>query len=344
MTLNDNQKRPLVIYHGKCFDGHTAAWVFRKFKGENCDFFAADYGHPEKLPSTQGRMVWLLDVSFDREVMKNQIIRPSLRTTVYDHHKTAEKNLDGILEELRDEGLQRQADKIVFDMSRSGAGITYDELEKEAGKKAGIHTPRYNGQRKQRLVDYIEDRDLWRWRWPKSQEVSAYISTVTMDFEHWDELGDLMSTDQGVQKVIEKGEAIQAYIDTFGEKVRAMAIWRKVGGFEVPVINTPYMNCSEHVGKLAEENPEAPFAVGYFVNAHGQWQFSLRSRPNKDEPGGEQFDVSDIALQYGGGGHPGAAGFQIDADCFLPWESGEAEQGDDEEEMDPPDTEIDIDA
>jgi len=312
--MTDLSRTPLVLFHAKCYDGHTAAWAFRHFKGPHAEFVPMGYGHPEDLPDCKGRMVWLLDISFPREVMKERIIKPSIRTTVYDHHKTAEAELKGILEEMRDEGLQRSADKIIFDVNRSGAGITWDELEREAGKKAGIHPPRYNGQRSCRLIDYVEDRDLWAFKWPDSKEISAYISTVPMTFEDWDVLGDEMSSGEGFARAKAKGQAIQQYIDVFGLKARAMTLFREVGGFEVPVINVPYMNCSEHVGALAEKHPEAAFAAGFFMNGKGEWQFSLRSKADES---GNVFDVSEIAQQYGGGGHQGAAGFETKT---LPWD------------------------
>ena len=104
--MTDLSRTPLVLFHAKCYDGHTAAWAFRRFKGPNAEFVPVAYGHAEDIPDCKGRMVWMLDVSFPREVMKERIIKPSIRTTIYDHHKTAEADLAGILEEMRDEGLQ----------------------------------------------------------------------------------------------------------------------------------------------------------------------------------------------------------------------------------------------
>ena len=75
------------------------------------------------------------------------------------------------------------------------------------------------------------------------------------------------------------------------------------------------MNCSEHVGRLLEKNPDALFAAGYFQRADRKWQFSLRSR--------EGFDVSEVAKKYGGGGHAPAAGFEV---TILPWEHFEMQE------------------
>jgi len=297
-------KKPLFIYHGNCYDGFTAAWVFNRFKGE-ADFVPAKYGEPP--PDCKGRDVWLVDFSYPRETLIRDVIIPSSRTLIFDHHKTAEAALHDIQGELRiKHKLQRNGDKIIFDMSRSGSGILYDELELELGRKAGQHKPRYNGGRELWLVDYIEDRDLWRHQLPDSDIVSAYISSIEMTFGNWDAINAL-----GRMRVTEGGRAIQRYIDLYGKKARATARFELVDGNNVPTMNAPYMNCSEHVGALAEENPDAPFAVGYFRREDGRWQFSLRAR------GGSNFDVSEVALKFGGGGHKSAAGF--DASC-LPWE------------------------
>jgi oligoribonuclease NrnB/cAMP/cGMP phosphodiesterase (DHH superfamily) len=297
----------LFIYHGKCFDGFTAAWVFETFKKKGLSildqpvtYHPATYG--EDPPDCKGKDVWLVDFTYPREVMIEKIIKPSMRTTILDHHKTAEADLKDILGEVWNSGLQRQGDKVVFDMHRSGAGILYDELAREYGKKAGTHIPQPNG-RSLWIVDYVEDRDLWNWKLPNSKEVSAFVSSVPMTFAEWDAIQAL-----GYSRVSEGGRSILRYIDNYGDKACDNATIEKIDEFDVPCINTQYMNISDHVGKLAERNPDAPFAAGYFRRSDGMWQFSLRSRGN--------FDVSEIAQRFGGGGHKNASGFQV---ATLPW-------------------------
>lgn len=299
-------KQRLFVYHGGCFDGFTAAWVFNKFfqPGLNdapVEYVPAFYG--QDPPDCKGKEVWLVDFSYPRDVMIEKIIKPSTRTIIMDHHKTAEAALAGILPELREKHrLQRDGDKVIFDMSRCGSGILYDELETEAGKKAGVHRPKVYG-RALWLVDYIEDRDLWKHKLPDSELVSAYVAATKMTFGNWDAISAMKRMD-----VVEGGRAIKRYIDLFGDKIREQARFETIAGHSVPTINTPYMNCSEHVNGLVEQFPDAPFAVGYFRRGDGRWQFSLRSK-------GES-DVSAIATQFGGGGHKNAAGFDVEV---LPW-------------------------
>jgi nanoRNase/pAp phosphatase (c-di-AMP/oligoRNAs hydrolase) len=71
---------------------------------------------------------------------------------------------------------------------------------------------------------------------------------------------------------------------------------------EIPLVNTPIL-VSETCHALLEDERYAdyPFVAAWFVDNRNQVNYSLRSRSN--------FDCSQIAKQYGGGGHPQASGF-----------------------------------
>jgi nanoRNase/pAp phosphatase (c-di-AMP/oligoRNAs hydrolase) len=155
------------------------------------------------------------------------------------------------------------------------------------------------------LVNIVEDRDLWRFRYgDKTRHTMAYVATLPMTFEAWDELAN-----SGMDQVLDKGAAIQRYIETYGETAVKHAVLRKVGGHIIPVINLTPQNSSEHIDRLIDRYPDHPFAASFFLRGDGRWQFSLRSRGS--------FDVSEVARQYGGGGHRNASGFVVDV---LPWE------------------------
>ena len=67
------------------------------------------------------------------------------------------------------------------------------------------------------------------------------------------------------------------------------------------MVNTSLLG-SETCEALLGRHPEAEFAATYWER-DGRRHWSLRSRADGD------FDVSQIALKRGGGGHPHAAGF-----------------------------------
>jgi hypothetical protein len=259
-------KKQLVIYHANCIDGFTSAWaVWKKYGDENTEYLPASYG--DKVPDVTGRWVLVVDFSYPRDVMVKMNEQTS-GLSVFDHHKTAEAALEGL-------------NFATFDMARSGAGLTWDILHRNA---------------RPWLIDFVEDRDLWRWKISKSKEANAWISACKRDsFADWDRLSATPLAD-----VISNGEAVLAFVDRYVSEMVEQARIIDFEGARVPIVNAPYINISELVGKLAET---APFALGWFQRADGLYAYSLRSR------GPDGVDVSEIAKKYGGGGHRNSAGF-----------------------------------
>lgn len=269
--------RCVVIYHADCFDGFTAAWAFRRLRPDvSATYVAANHG--DAPPDVEGKSVYILDFSYPRATML-ELQGRARSLLLLDHHQTAQENLADL-------------PFCKFDMERSGAGITWDYF-------SGSQQPR------PWVVDIVEDRDLWRFRYgDRTRHAMAYMATLPMTFEAWDELAQ-----EDLDRVVEKGAAIQRYIDSYGQTVCQHAVLREIGGYVVPLINIPPKNASEHIDQLISRYPDYPFAGSFFLRGDGRWRFSLRSRGN--------FDVSEVARRYGGGGHRNAAGFVVDK---LPWE------------------------
>lgn len=298
----------LVIYHANCPDGFTAAWAaWKKFGDEDTEYVPASYGKPP--PDVSGKDVLIVDFSYPRDVLLAMApIDPTFTTTVerlleagvdpklaratadrtlpraislrvLDHHKTAKADLEGL-------------SFCEFDMNRSGAGMTWDALYTE---------PR------PWLVNYVEDRDLWRWKLTHSKEINAAIGSVPRT-----NFSSFENETLGVSKelMVVRGEAILAAQDQYVAEVCKNARMVTFEGFTIPCVNCSYVHMSEIVGALAEK-AEAGFAIGWLQKADGRFGFSLRARK-------AGVDVSALAKLYGGGGHPGAAGFERDslADLF----------------------------
>lgn len=269
----------VVIYHGDCTDGFTAAWAFRELNpGLEARYIPANHG--EAPPPVAGAVVYVLDFAYPRPVT-TRLAEEAASLLVLDHHKTAEADLEGL-------------PYCEFDMDRSGAGITWDYFAQD-------HQPR------PWLVDVIEDRDLWRYTYgDTTRDAMAYISTLPFTFDAWDRLAN-----EDAATVAEKGRAIRSYIEHYGEVASRDAVFREVGGCTVPLINISHQQASDHINRLLQAYPSYPFAGSFCLRGDGRWQFSLRSVGD--------FDVSEIAKRYGGGGHRNAAGFQLPT---LPWEVG----------------------
>lgn len=260
----------IVIYHANCIDGFTSAWCAWLEYGDAARYIPAQYG--DFPPAVLGEDVLIVDFSYTRETLET-MAREARSIRVLDHHKTAEAQLFGL-------------EFCTFDMNRSGAGLAWDHL--------------FPGMPRCQLVNYVEDRDLWRWKLPDSREVSAYIGSWRPTFQKWSDLREVLddARDQAFIEGCAILRALDGYVDANSKRFR----FGQIGGHDVPIINTTYA-VSELIGKLAEA-PDVPFAAGWFQKEDGQFVYSLRSRGD--------FDVSAIAKQYGGGGHKNAAGFTVE--------------------------------
>lgn len=275
------QRKYLVIYHANCTDGFTAAWVFHHYSQkfpeahDQYDFHAANYGSEPPDGLSSYHTVYLVDFSYSREVVAGML--EETQVVLIDHHVTA-------IQELRDlPGLRTYTD-----IERSGARLAWDFL--------------FHKEPAPRLIDYVQDRDLWKWKLPNSKEVSSFISSVTRTFEDW---STLLIGSEDVTKLtryMTSGQAILRVQDRLAAEMARGAVFTDFAGHaDIPVANVPGAFASD-VGHILSE--KAPFAVTYHF-AHGKMLVSLRSR----ETG---VDVSAIAKYFGGGGHEHAAGFTVD--------------------------------
>lgn len=264
----------LVIYHAGCFDGFAAAYVMQRYFRErgvsDVEYLAAKYG--DDPPAVKDADLYVVDFSYPRSVLL-QLLETNY-VIVLDHHKTAQANCEGLA-------------CCVFDMERSGAGLTWDQF--------------FPRQPRPPFVDYIEDRDLWRFRLPYSREISAYIASFPREFETWDaHIAGIGEVSYGSHAEATQGTAILRFERQKVEEMCGEAQWHEIAGHRVPVVNCPY-NFGSLCGEwLNQHYPEAPFSAYYFDRGDGEQQWGLRSTG---------FDVSAVAKQFGGGGHQRAAGF-----------------------------------
>jgi len=262
---------PLVLYHGNCPDGFTAAWAMWRVFEADAEYREVYYGQAPPLADAVGRRVILVDFSYPRAAL-DALAKVARCVEVYDHHKTAEQD-------LRD----WTGGKVVFDTERSGAGIAWDEFCRRAPRP--------------RLIDYVEDRDLWRWALPQSREVNEYLFSWPRDFDTWNAM--TYEFEYHIEDVRKQGATLLRAKRARVEKVCENVQWMRLAGFRIPIVNTAW-DFSEIGEYLCEKFPEASCG-GYYFDRADKRQWGLRSR------GG--FDVSALCTQYGGGGHTAAAGF-----------------------------------
>ena len=106
-----------VIYHGNCFDGHTAAYVAWSYFRDQAEYIGCQHGDLFPIQNlTRDDQVFILDFSFKREILL-EVKEKVGDLRVIDHHKTAQEDLEGL-------------DFCIFDMNKSGALLTWDFFKK----------------------------------------------------------------------------------------------------------------------------------------------------------------------------------------------------------------------
>jgi hypothetical protein len=263
----------LVIYHGNCADGFTAAWsIWRRHP--DWEFYTGK--HSANPPDVTGKDVYMVDFSYKRPAML-ELAKAANSITILDHHKSAQEDLVDLPDNVH----------VVFDMDRSGAMITWEYF----------HGPDFTPT----LVKYVQDRDLWKFEYAYSKEIAAHIFSYEYTFENWQELYRDLDTPARFELAVNSGLAILKKQDKDVDELLQNKYDIVIGGsYTVPTVNLPYTLASDGANKLSEGKP---FASSWYFDGEG-FVFSLRSKENG-------IDVCEIAKLYNGGGHKHAAGFKV---------------------------------
>jgi oligoribonuclease NrnB/cAMP/cGMP phosphodiesterase (DHH superfamily) len=222
----------------------------------------------------------LVDFSYKKDVMlaMGKIANSVL---IIDHHKSAFEDLQHIYVE------SNLNVRTFFDMEHSGAMLAWQYF--------------FEHDEPPQLLRHIEDRDLWKFELDNTKEIQVNLFSYPYDFEVWDSL-----MHESTSSLISDGVAIQRkHMKDIKELLALMQRRMIIAGHDVPVANLPYIYSSE-AGHIMAQGEK--FAACYYDTKTSRC-FSLRSAD-------DGLDVSLIAVQFGGGGHKHAAGFEVP---LKPW-------------------------
>jgi len=260
-----------VLYHGNCYDGFGAAWAaWKNLRDNDVQYLPVLYGdEPPPLINADQGKLYLLDFSFPRDVLI--ALTKEFDVTVLDHHKTAKADLDNL-------------QFATFELNKSGAMLAWEYFHPD--KLTPV------------MVSYLQDRDLWKFELPGSREVAAWMRSWPFDFQCWTKAA--LDLELSFEECRKEGETILRFQQQVVNNMADNAWTQEIGGHDVPITNATVF-FSEVGEELCKRCPDAPFSAYYLDRKDGKRQWGLRSR------GG--FDCSLVAKAYGGGGHPGAAGW-----------------------------------
>lgn len=272
----------VVIYHKRCEDGFGAAYAAWKKFGDTAHYLPAGYGDefPEGL---EGKEVYLLDFCYEIEGAMDTLATTAKKLVVLDHHASSR----AVVESVPDH---------VYDVNRSGATIAWSYFHPDAPLP--------------RLMQYLEDGDLYRYALPETRDIFSYLVVQPYDFIVWDAIAEKLDNDASRSELLAKAAIYTEYFELLAKVSVEAAKKVRFEGYECYFTTAmPSITMRSYVGhELYEKLP--PFAL--IVSAHPEG-FGVSIR------GDGTVDVAALAGKYGGGGHPGSAGFFIPNGTDMPW-------------------------
>lgn len=309
----EKKQQVLIAYHANCIDGFTSYWVTAlemERRGYEVDGLPMEYNeesYDELLAVLAGPKfyvccdLYVVDFSLPASVLECLYKYKGLEVTILDHHKTAFQNYcPGLLKDFgpssKWNGTVHGA-KIVLDNNECGASLCWRVLT-EASEQ---------GQNMPKLIEYVKDYDLWRFELgDETKWINKWLRVRLRALHRWTQVAIWMNTPSDLVNILEQGRQLQITHDLKCETLAADAVSYKLGGLDCLAVSCPYAYTSD-VGHLLAVRC-GTFGVLYTVELAGnKVKVSLRSDGD--------VDVSQIAKLYGGGGHAGAAGFEVG---FIP--------------------------
>jgi oligoribonuclease NrnB/cAMP/cGMP phosphodiesterase (DHH superfamily) len=277
--------KTVILYHGEgsCPDGFGAAYAAWKKFGEHAEYVPLSRSDAVPVELAQDADVYMLDFTYNDQADVDTLAAAAASLTILDHH----------------EGVRAQTESVpnhVYDENRSGAGIAWDYF--------------HPGTKRPKLIDHLEDDDLFRFTLPDTRPVLAYLGLSPFTFEFFDEVAATLENPEEAEILLAKA---RVYGECF-EKLAALSVRRartvEFEGYQAGFATAhPYKPIKSLVGNLlAKEKPPIALVVSAHPDGFG---VSIRSDGT--------VDVSVIARKFGGNGHPFSSGFLIPREGPFPW-------------------------
>lgn len=277
----------IIFYHKNCADGFGAAWAARKLIAPptGLQLIPIDFGSSHDMNKLAGSpsntTVLFFDVVPDMEWLQNDLLSKYPNVEIHDHH-------------VSNRDLGKQYNKYYFNNNLSGCILAWNKLSSLIGENNPAPL----------LLQYVQDRDLWKWKLENSHLVNDYIITFPMNDYYWDKISEDIEKD--INRVL------------FGGSLIGMHRTKQIDFMSQNTYKIQYENKTYIVSNCSYAHSEfGSFLVNEY-NCFGAilWSFdgnkirvSFRSKNNND--------VSIVAKSLGGGGHKNAAGALIDANSPL---------------------------
>jgi oligoribonuclease NrnB/cAMP/cGMP phosphodiesterase (DHH superfamily) len=271
-----------IFYHndadGKCAANVIVRALGHTYTDDKDKYIEMDYEREFPFDIIKkDEPVYILDYSIQPDEMA-RLLGITKDVVWVDHHKTAIAKYDeSSIDVDKIDGIRRDG--------TAGCELTHEYL-------VGGEVPE--------AIKYIGDRDTWTWKY---KPLTEYFFSGSEIFELHP-----LSTDWDIlinepEEVLKNGRVIMSYKAQHNKTyLNAFGYVAEFEGYLADVINVGQVDSKIFDSLRLKNRLQIMYvSIGY------SYKVSLRS---------ESIDVSELALRYGGGGHAGAAGLQVD---HIPW-------------------------
>ncbi|TRZ49309.1 MAG: hypothetical protein D4S01_08780 [Dehalococcoidia bacterium] len=271
----------IVVYHSRCLDGiFSAAAVYKHLEALNCkDIVCIPQTYKDGFDLQfldKDTTLWIVDFSFPYEILKD-MDNLCAKVVWYDHHISSESIA------LMGDSLPNT--EIHIDIKHSAAYTVWIRLFKTQPLKA---------------ITLSEDRDLWRFKFPETRSFTEGLFSHHDISPTSDKIRDLLTSDKTVNTYILEGDVLLRAKDNRIDRAINRGYYGKIKGH-----NAFFVNSGEDISEIGEKvylSHEEPIVAVVYNIGENVVKFSLRSNT---------INVEQIARAFHGGGHVGAAGFEL---------------------------------
>lgn len=291
----------IILYHGGgCQDGFMSAYVmnlFFKEINEEAEFIAVNYNKP--IPDVTGKDVFIVDFSYHPDVLK-EASKTAKSILMLDHHLLASQQWGSYGNFIIPKSENTCEINVLIVKEMSGVGLAMDFAYEKFHRNQNSFI--YNDRLVQ-IVDAIQDRDLWLFKYPDTLIIYEMISAMPSTFEALDNL-IFQENNIEYEFKLREAESFVKIKEKLAQDYAAKFQLINFQGYEIPIVNVP-ANFSSRVGEILYQ--KHPFALMYCLSTTKVF-CSLRS----DSKSG--MNVCELAEKFKGGGHFNSAGFGLTPD------------------------------
>jgi oligoribonuclease NrnB/cAMP/cGMP phosphodiesterase (DHH superfamily) len=305
VTVENQDSFVHIVTHGPhCLDGVAAAVAVARY--HSGDRVLTHFCSHEEIntvlmslrcdPAAATHAIWITDIAWSDSTVDRHLqtlIERGVKVYLIDHHRTT-------LDRFKAGRISVRLTDCVLSESYAASRLVYEYLRQ---RLAGSQKRNEGFDALGQLIAMADDNDRWLHRIPGSRQLAATVSAM----DGPDAYHELLGVDAHVTytpRMFAAQQRAQSELARSFQVAEQSRVERPVSGAGVTLVTAV---CAGYSSAIADAwGKTSPRAVFAFFDAKSL-TVSLRRSPDCS------LDLSHLAAQLGGGGHPAAAGCELTA-------------------------------